>query len=339
MRRRVFLGLAAAAIAVASAAPLAIGRRPTPTPPSEILLAVPAGLDTYVPGAPGIGSTRTIRLGEALFFETGLSEDGTRSCASCHRPEYAFADTNSVSPGVHGRLGNRNAPSIVNAAYGASFGWDGAASTLEEQVLRPFGDPVEFGASLGGAIERLRQKPEYRAAFRRAYGGGIDPEKVAQALADYVRTLLSGNSHLDRFRAGDTLALSAEARAGFLLFNGRARCSLCHTGPLFSDGEFHNTGVSPGADPGRMSVTGRPGDRGAFRTPSLRNVARTAPYMHDGSMRSLEEVVDFYDRGGGPNAFLDAQLRPLDLTPAEKAQLIVFLRALTSGEHALAARE
>jgi cytochrome c peroxidase len=211
--------------------------------------------------------------------------------------------------------------------------WDGRSRTLEEQVLNPVQDPVEMDLPIDSLMIRLREDAPYTAEFERVFGAPVSSDGVAAALAAYLRTLRSGDAPIDRMIAGDREALSEEARAGFRIFVGKARCSFCHAGPLLTDGEFHNTGVvlrSGSDDPGRYARTGASADLRAFRTPSLRNVVRTDPYMHDGSFATLEEVIDFYDEGGGPDAGRDPDLLPLLLSGNEKRALAAFLRALGS---------
>jgi cytochrome c peroxidase len=285
-----------------------------------LTLAIPLGLDLYLPVPEDNPLTaEKIELGRQLFFDRRLSVDGSISCASCHDPRRAFAGRRAVPVGVFGRRGRRNAPAIVNRAYGRSFFWDGRTTTLEEQVLRPIEDPAEMGSNAVAAAARV----------------GLTRDQLARALASYVRSILAGNSRFDRFIAGDRRALSTDAQAGLRLFRGTGNCTACHIGPLLSDEQFHNTGVAwvrdRFLDDGRAGVSRRDADRGAFKTPTLREVARTAPYMHDGSLRTLEDVVDFYNRGGRANPALDREIRPLGLARTEKQQLAAFLRAL-SGE-------
>lgn len=295
----------------------------------------PEGLDLYLPVPTDNPLTPAkVALGERLFFEPLLSADGKLSCSSCHKPEHVFSDTVAVSPGVYGRRGTRNAPSIVNAVYGESFFWDGRAATLEDQALHPIQAPNEMDMSLDTLLQRLAGKPEYREAFAGAFpDGAVSIPNLTQAIASYVRTLRSGDSPLDSFFAGNSTALSPEARDGFRLFVGRARCHLCHAGPTLTDQSFHNTGVAwrDGmiVDSGRAAVTGARDALGAFKTPSLRNVARTAPYMHDGSVATLEEVVEFYSDGGNPNPYQDPDIRPLHLSAGERSALLAFLRSLS----------
>jgi cytochrome c peroxidase len=304
---------------------LSCGTRATvpPTPPLGLDWAMQIPVDN-------LPTQARIDLGRRLFFDPLLSADQTLSCSSCHRPDYAFADSATVSRGVHARPGKRNAPSLMNVGYMTALAWDGRNATLEEQVLRPFRDSLELALGLPELERRLNTDPAYRQQFRKAFKRNPNAEDIAHALASYVRTLRSGNSDFDRYRNGDGTTIKAVAVKGLRLFNGKAGCSLCHIGPLLSDGRFHNTGNGVRSrDPGRHNVTGVSTDLHAFRTASLRDVALTAPYMHDGGLRTLEEVIEFYDRGGLPNAGLDQDLRPLGLTTDEKHALVVFLRSLT----------
>ena len=298
-------------------------------------MPTPEGLDLYLPVPTDNPLTPAkVALGERLFFEPLLSADEKLSCSSCHKPQHVFSDTDAISPGVYGRRGTRNAPSIVNAAYGESFFWDGRAATLEDQALHPIQARNEMDMSLDSVLQRLGGKPEYRERFASAFpDGAVSAPNLARAIASYVRTLRSGDSPLDRFFAGDSTALSTEARDGFRLFVGRARCSFCHAGPTLTDQSFHNTGIAwrDGmlADSGRAAVTGTRDALGAFKTPSLRNVARTAPYMHDGSIATLEEVLEFYNDGGNPNPYQDPDIGPLNLNASERSALLAFLRSLS----------
>ena len=280
-------------------------------------LVIPLGLDLYMPVPENNPLTiARVERGRALFFDTQLSRDRTIACASCHDPERAFTDGRPVAIGVFNRIGRRSAPALLNRGYGRSFFWDGRAATLEEQVLQPIQDPNEMDMTL----------PEVSARV------GMPIDEVSRSLASFVRSLLSGNSSFDRFINGDRAALTTEQQAGLQLFRGKANCTACHVGPTFSDERFHNTGVAwrEGRllDEGRFEVTRRPEDRGAFKTPTLREIARTAPYMHDGSVGTLTDVVEFYDQGGRPNPTLDAELRPLRLSDAEKRALVTFLESL-----------
>jgi cytochrome c peroxidase len=328
--RRLCLGLLGL-LAVAAYTRASLGERAVRTEGYRV--SVPLGLDLVAPVPEGNAlNSAKVDLGRRLFFDSALSADHTRSCASCHEPERYFTDGRTVALGIEYREGTRNVPSILNAAYGKSFLWDGSVETLEEQMLRPIEGERELALDLDDLVDRLREQEGYRVAFRDAFGTeGVSRDRVALALASYVRTIRSGDAPVDRFLHGDEGALSAEAREGFRLFVGRANCGVCHLAPLFTDHSFHNTGVSWGStDKGRGDVTGLPESQGAFKTPSLRNVAATAPYMHDGSIPDLESVIDYYDRGGTPNPYLDEEIAPLGLTGEEKLHLMAFLRALTS---------
>jgi cytochrome c peroxidase len=297
------------------------------------LAAIPLGLDAVIPAPFGNPiTTEKAELGRRLFFDPLLSRDSTTSCASCHRPELAFADERRFSPGVRGRTIERTAPSLSNRGYGRAFFWDGRAASLEEAVLMPIRNPREMDLELPRLLARLASHEKYLRLFASAFPGEpLTEGGVARALSTYLRTVLSGDAPIDRFTAGDTSALADSARRGRRLFLGRAGCSACHGGPTFTDEELHNTGVSWGsADLGRFGVTGEEADRGRFKTPSLRNVARTAPYMHDGSIPTLDAVLEFYFGGGGANPHLDASIRVLDLAAEERRDVIEFLEALTS---------
>jgi cytochrome c peroxidase len=281
------------------------------------LLTIPLGLDLYMPVPEDNPVTiERVERGRELFFDKRLSRDRTIACASCHDPERAFSDGRPVAIGVFNRIGQRSAPALVNRGYGRAFFWDGRAATLEEQVLQPIQDRNEMDMTL----------PEVSARV------GLPIDEVSRSLASFVRSLLSGDSPFDRFVNGDRDALTAEQQAGLQLFRGKANCTACHVGPIFSDERFHNTGVAwrdgRMLDDGRFGVTGKTEDRGAFKTPTLREIARTAPYMHDGSLVTLTEAVDYYDRGGNTNPGLDSELRPLRLTDIEKKALVSFLQSL-----------
>jgi cytochrome c peroxidase len=295
-------------------------------------LRVPLGLDLYVPTPAGNPITaQKADLGRQLFFERRLSADGRTSCATCHRPERSFTDGRVVSRGVFGRAGRRNVPSILNRAYGDFAFWDGRAASLEEQVRQAASGETDLGRPIEESVSTIAADTAYRRAFASAYGDdGVTAERIVLAVSTFVRAQLSGNSAYDRFVGGVPDAMTGEARRGLNLFTGAARCARCHAGPLLSDEEFHNTGVNWGKDPGRYAVTARPEDRGRFKTPSLRNVTLTAPYMHDGSLADLSAVVEFYVRGGSKNPQLDRDLRPLLLSASDQQALIAFLKALSS---------
>jgi cytochrome c peroxidase len=264
-------------------------------------------------------------LGKRLFFDPKLSADGKVACASCHDPGHGFSDAKAVSEGVGGRRGKRNAPTVLNAAYWRRQFWDGRAATLEQQARGPITNELEMAHEPAKLVAKLRADREYARAFG---GREITMESIVEAIAAYERTLLSGNSAADRYLyGGDKTALSEEAALGWKVF-GR-HCVSCHAigkeHGLFTDQEFHNIGIGVNAE-GDLTDLGQ--GEGRFRTPSLRNVARTAPYMHDGSLRTLRQVVDYYVGGGNSNAHLDARMRPLELSGAERAGLVAFLEAL-----------
>jgi cytochrome c peroxidase len=274
---------------------------------------IPAGLDAYLPVPDANPLTRTkVELGKRLFADKRLSADGSVACVSCHDPQLAFGDRHPLAVGIRRQTGTRRAPRLVNRGYGKSFFWDGRAQTLEQQVLQPIANPLEMASSAHDAAARV----------------GIAEADLRDALAGYVRTILSGNSAFDRYMAGDASAMNAAEQLGLRLFTGKAGCSTCHVGPNFTDERFHNTGAGQSNDPGRAAVSGREEDRGAFKTPSLRDAASTPPYMHDGSLATLDDVIEFYDQGRRTGAQLDPEIRPLHLTAAEKAALASFLRAL-----------
>lgn len=297
-------------------------------------LSVPTGLDLYMPVPTGNPLTpEKVGLGRRLFFDPILSRDFSVACATCHDPRRAFSDGQPRAAGIGGRINGRHAPALLNRGYGRAFFWDGRAASLEDQVLRPIEHPDELGHSMSELMLRLRGHPEYVRLFRAVFDRDPHAEDLARALASYVRTILSGDAPIDRYFAGERQALSAEQLEGLEVFRGKGRCTVCHGGPTFTDERFHNTGVAwqDGrlVDPGRAAITRDDRDRGAFKTPTLREVVRTAPYMHNGSITTLEEVVEWYSGGGRPNPTLDPDIRPIPFTPAEKRALVAFLGALS----------
>jgi cytochrome c peroxidase len=274
-----------------------------------------------------------VELGRLLYFDKRLSKDGTISCASCHHPKLGFSDGQRFSAGIGGQLGNRNSPTVYNTAYNNEQFWDGRAKSLEEQALGPITNPIEMGHSvpeLLKVIKVIKEIPEYVSRFEKAFGQPeITEWEVQRALAAFERTILTGDAPYDRYKAGAEDELSPEAVRGLAVLEGKGRCLVCHLGPNFSDNQFHNLGVGTEAeepDIGRMALTKRETDWGKFKTPTLRNVAVTDPYMHDGSVKTLEEVVELYDRGGIANKNLDPLMQPLGLTAQEKADLVAFMK-------------
>lgn len=274
-----------------------------------------------------------ISLGKQLYFDKRLSLDNSISCASCHDPNYGWGDPRQFSVGVGGALGGRNSPTVLNTGYNPIQFWDGRAATLEEQALGPIENPVEMAMTLPAVVSRLKAIPGYVSQFRNVFGADPSAAAIGKAIASFERVVVSTDSPFDRYvRTGQ--GLSSQARSGLMLFKScRTGCANCHSGPNFTDNQFHNLGVGyqggSFADIGRAAITGRPEDTGAFKTPTLRSVALTGPYLHDGSARTLREVVHFYNLGGAPNPYLDSRVRPLGLTATQEACLVAFLESLT----------
>jgi cytochrome c peroxidase len=274
------------------------------------VLRPPLGLDLYMPVPESNPLTPAkLTLGRRLFFDKRLSRDGTVACASCHDPKLAFSDGRTLARGIGGAEGTRNSSAIVNRGYGAMFFWDGRAKSLEQQALEPILNPKELALTQA----ELERRTKMKAA------------EVTAALASYVRTIRSGDSRFDRYAAGQTKALSDLEKAGLVVFRGKGHCNTCHVGPNFTDERFHNTGVA-WRDGVLLDIGAGMGD---FKTPTLREVGRTAPYMHDGSLATLEDVVEFYSLGGRANPDLDAEIRPRNFSSEEKRALVAFLRALS----------
>jgi cytochrome c peroxidase len=303
-------------------------------PTAADAVSVPLGLLPIVWPSDNPYSPEKAELGRLLFFDKRLSADGSLSCASCHVPQHAFAEPSEVSTGIRGQKGTRNAPTVLNRAYSLAQFWDGRAATLEEQAKGPIANPIEMGNTHEACVNNLKGVPGYRALFARAFGTeDVIIDHVAKAVATFERTLLSGNSPYDRYKAGDKKALTPAQARGFKIFN-KTKCDKCHEGPNFTSNKFHNLGVGidkPNPDLGRYEITKDPRDWGAFKTPTLREIVFSSPYMHDGSQKTLDDVIEFYDKGGTYNKNLDPDIKPLKLTRDEKADLAAFLRAL-SGE-------
>lgn len=293
---------------------------------------VPAGLEKPRVPKDNPMSDDKVHLGKLLYFDGRLSRDGSVSCATCHDPKKGWADQAKVSTGIKGQKGTVSAPPVFNSAYYEKQFWDGRAETLEEQAKGPIENPVEMGFTHAEAVKRIAGIKGYSPLFTKAFGDKtVTIDRIAQAIAAFERTVLSGNAPYDQFNAGDKTAMSASAQRGVSLYFGKANCSVCHLGPNFSDSQFHNIGVGmdkPESHLGRFAVTKDEKDRGAFKTPTMRNLSHTAPYMHDGSQATLEEVIDFYNQGGHRSPWLSPDIKPLNLTPEEKKDLIAFLRAL-----------
>jgi cytochrome c peroxidase len=316
----------------------------TPAMPvgEPVTIAAPLGLPPVPVPADNPPTANTIALGRSLYYDPILSADGTVSCASCHSPDKGFSDGLPVSIGIAGKKGGRNAPTVLNSAYYTLQFWDGRAPSLEDQAGNPMQNPVEMGHSDAGVVQALEGNPTYQQMFEIAYGPGpITFAKVRHALASFERTMISGNSPFDRYRfGGDKSAMSDSAIRGLEIFMSEEKgdCAECHTiedgFALFTDNEFHNLGAGLNnrgemTDLGRHEVTMNDADRGAFKTPTLRNIAQSAPYMHDGSLATLKDVVDFYVGGGNSNDYLDEDIKELKLSAEERADLEAFLNALT----------
>lgn len=313
-----------------------------PTPKAEFR-GQPAPIPTPLglPPVPNPAPAAAVALGKHLFFSPVLSVDGSLACANCHQPGRGFADPQPGSTGIKGAKGRRNAPTVWNAVYHRTQFWDGRVATLEEQASGPILNPIEMGHSPRGVVAQAAQDPTIRSLVAAAYGDdAISLERLTRALAAYEATLVRANSPFDRYQYGHQPdALSPEAQRGLALFRGKAKCATCHLigskDALFTDHKFHNLGVGMNpagelTDLGRYNVTKHEPDKGAFRTPTLRNIAETAPYMHDGSLKTLKEVVDFYVGGGNANPQLDPLLEPLtSFTRQERADLVTFLESLT----------
>ncbi|MFQ5662717.1 MAG: cytochrome-c peroxidase [Terriglobia bacterium] len=327
-------------------------RRSQPAPPAIPLgtaleIKAPVGLPPVPIPADNPPTAETIVLGRKLYYDPLLSVDNTVSCASCHAPYLGFSDGKPVSEGVNGQTGTRNAPTVINAAYLTTQFWDGRAPSLEKQAEGPVQNPVEMANTLEAVEKKLTADPTYRAAFKAAFGRDrISYEMVEKAIASFERTVLAGNSPFDRyFYQGDNTALSESAKRGLEVFRNpdQGNCAACHTigknYALFTDNKFHNlgVGVTTGvtgeavlSDLGRYEVTQNEADQGAFKTPTLRNIAHTAPYMHDGSLKTLKDVIDFYIGGGNSNPYLDPEIHALDfLSGQERDDLLAFLESLT----------
>jgi cytochrome c peroxidase len=333
-----------------------------------LAVTVPSGLQPltpkiYVPAANPITKGK-YELGRQLYFDPRVSLNGTVSCATCHNPAKGWTDGMSVSIGIQGQTGGRSAPSVLNTVYGKTMFWDGRAPSLEGQAQGPVQNAIEMGRqSYKEIVDRLRKIPGYTEQFQKVFGTNVTLDGMAKAIATFERVAaLSGNSKYDKYNiAGDNKAMSESEKRGLVLFGllpnadddefkakfnvdgfrQKAKCTLCHTGFNFTDEQFHNLGVGWDAKTGKFADLGRwaidpigaksEASLGAFKTPSVRDVEHTAPYMHDGSLATLEEVVDHYDKGGNANPALDTDMKKLGLTAQEKKDVVAFMKAL-SGE-------
>jgi cytochrome c peroxidase len=282
-------------------------------------------------------TTMKIMLGKQLYFDTRLSKDNTISCATCHNPLMGWSDKGPTSEGIGSQRGGRRAPPVSNAAYLPLQFWDGRAPSLEEQAKGPIQNPVEMGNTHESMVRTVGDIPGYAEEFKTAFGTTpVTIDQVAQAIAAFERTVVTIDSPFDRFVRGDETALTPLEESGLEIFNGKGHCTACHWGSNFTDGRFHNLGVSQTGplkvDDGRFEITKTPQDKRAFKTPTVRDAALRAPYMHTGGEKTLTDVVKFYNKGGGTDdANLDRLVVPLGLTDQEVEALVAFMtRAMTS---------
>ncbi len=311
-----------------------------------------------------------IELGRQIFFDPRLSADGKISCSTCHKPELAFTDGKRLAEGIAGRRGPRNSPTLLNVIFNTAQFWDGRTDTLEQQAVEPLINPLEMGnTSHDEVVKRLRAIDEYRSQFQSVFNGDVTIDRLGQAISAYERSLISGDSPFDRFFASDKNAIDEAAKRGFAIFRGRGRCARCHTftehRPLFTDFAYRNTGVAAnhpayeslarqaaaaaeteqakslidklalqegGQELGRILISYQLFDLGSYRTPTLRNIALTAPYFHDGSAKTLADVVKFYNAGGRANINLEEELHAIGLNEDEQKDLVAFLESLTGSQ-------
>lgn len=336
--RRVSIGTSAAALSLLLVCiqPIVSAQGPADKPPKP-----PSGLPPVQWPEDNPYSAAKAELGRLLYFDKRVSSDGSMSCASCHVPEKAFTDGAPVSTGIGGQKGGRSAPTVINQAYNTWQFWDGRASSLEEQAKGPMANPIEMtsdktaSAAHAAVVKRLKAVPGYVKLFEKVFGTkDFNVDHLAKAIATFERTVYSGNSPYDRYNAGDKRAMTAPQIRGMDIFFNKVACDSCHLGFNFTDGSYENIGIGmdkPEPDLGRFAISGKDEDKGAFKTPTLRDIEHTAPYMHDGSLKTLEEVVEHYNRGGIKNPYLNGRIKPLNLSDRDKSDLVAFLKAL-SGE-------
>ncbi len=294
-------------------------------------ISLPSPLDPFTHPRENPATAAKISLGRELFFDSRLSRNDRIACATCHDPIKGFSNGQQFAMGIDGRPGQRHVPSLINVGYSMSLFWDGRAATIEEQALLPIQNPAEMNLPLNELEQKLSGIAEYREQFERVFGGPPSARRVGQALAAYERTIISSDTPFDVYLRGDRDALSARATRGMQLFFGRARCSVCHTGSQLTDNQFHNVGTADlnlPDDSGRRAITGLSKDHAAFRTPQLREVAKTAPYMHNGSFPTLKKVVEHYNFGAvadQANVYRDEALEVLYLSEDEVDDLVAFL--------------
>lgn len=293
-------------------------------PDLNVYIATPAPTDNAMDSA-------KIALGKALFFDTRLSLDNTINCASCHKPGLAFTDGKKTSTGINGQKTERNSPSLLNAAFLPTVMFDAHLKTLELQVIVPIQEPTEMGHNMRTLIPILRGVPEYQKAAEEIYGRDFDAWVLTRSIAAFERSLLSMSAPYDHFMNGDSSALTKKERAGYKIFSDKLYCTECHVPPNFTNYEARNNGLymDYGTDKGRFRIKQDSSQIGHFKVPSLRNVEFTAPYMHDGSFASLEQVIDHYAKGGAGHQLQDPLIQPFSLTKKEREALVSFLISLT----------
>ena len=378
----VFMVVAVSAVAQDAGPPPALASGQAPPLPKQGPLADPRSSDqvgfpkilTQYAISPTSLRPAQVALGQKLFFEPRLSGDGTVACATCHDPARAFTDGRPLAIGIHGRIGQRNSPTVLNALYNKTQFWDGRVTTLEQQAALPITNPFEMGTTkIDDAVARIADDKDYQAQFMQAFDRGVNEQDLLRAIAAYERTLVSFDSPFDHFIAGDANAINESAKRGWELFNTKARCNRCHAltdnnrdTTLFMDNDFHNigigilrhrvgplaqqaerdlarghvTGIDTAAITSEMSVLGRflvtrtSDDIASFKTPGLRNLLLTGPYFHDGSMPTLWDAMDHYNKGDGiTDPWLDKDIQPLALTKPEIDDVVAFLAALTSPQY------
>ncbi|TWU60298.1 Cytochrome c551 peroxidase precursor [Rubripirellula tenax] len=333
-------------------------------------VSLPSGLDAaaaniYIPEDNPMTRAK-IELGRQLYFDERLSSDNTVSCASCHDPAQGYGAEMQFGVGVRGQQGGRNSPVSFNRILSKAQFWDGRAASLEDQAVGPIANAIEMGNTHDASVATVKSIPGYRMQFEKIFDDGLNIENVGKALATFERAIVTGPMPYDAYdqvvkfektfaddleyldeepelkakytalkSAADAMPMSDSAKRGMALFSGKANCTACHAGANFTDEQYHNLGVGMDAekpDLGRFDQTGDVKDRGAFKTPTLRNVAFTAPYMHDGSQATLEEVVDWYNKGGHPNPQLSDKMKPLNLTAQEQADVVAFMAEGLQGD-------
>ncbi len=308
------------------------------TPPAAVPAPTPAEKQWRLPAVPqpadNIGTPARVELGRALFFEPRLSGNGAMSCATCHNPSLGWSDGLKTAVGWHGKVLGRATPTVVNTAYNTQFMWDGRKKSLEDQALGPMKSADEMNTDFKVSLARLHVLPQYVAMFEKAYPGeGITEATIAKAIAAFERTVISRDSPFDRWLAGDRQAITLSQWRGYKVFTdpSKGNCAVCHGGANFTDNGYHNIGLSQGGEPdaGRFNIEKVASMKGAFKTPTLRDIELTAPYFHDGSAATLREVVEHYARGGDDRRNLSPLVKPLKLSEQDKQDLVAFMKSLT----------